>query len=248
MRAERLQKILARAGVASRRAAERLITDGRVTVNGVVVRELGTKAVPGVDEIALDGEPVAPPEPHVYLILHKPRGCLTTMKDPLGRPTVRDFIPDEGPRVFPVGRLDFDVDGPLLFTNDGELANGLQHPAGEVEKLYLARVEGRVGPDDIDRLRAGIMLEDGATAPAKAGLVEASGEASVVRLAIHEGRRRQVKRMFRKLGHPVIWLTRLEFAGLGVEGLGPGEVRKLSEPEVDALYLTAGLTRSAGKD
>ncbi len=248
MTAERLQKILARAGVASRRAAERLIAEGRVTVNSQVVRELGAKATQGVDEILLDGKPIPEPETLVYFLWHKPKGCLTTMKDPEKRPTVKDFLKGVSQRVFPVGRLDFDVDGPLVLTNDGELANGLQHPSREVEKVYLAEVEGRVSGDKIARLEAGVVLEDGPTARARARLIEAAREKSLVELAIHEGRKRQVKRMLELLGHPVLRLTRLRFAGLEVRGLAPGELRELGAGEVAALYLAAGLSRDTKED
>lgn len=237
----RLQKLIAEAGLASRRASERLISEGRVTVNGRVVRELGARAVPGRDDIRVDGAPLPRPEPRVYLLLHKPKGCVTTLKDPQGRPTVRDFLQGVKERVYPVGRLDFDVDGPLVFTNHGELAHRLMHPSREVEKVYVAVVKGRITPGKAARLESGITLKDGPTARAGARIIDATEEKSVVELAIHEGRRRQVKRMFKALENPVLDLKRTSFAGLDVTGLAPGEYRRLEGREVEMLKRLAGL-------
>jgi 23S rRNA pseudouridine2605 synthase len=223
----RLNAYLARAGIASRRGSEELIRAGRVTVNGEAARL--TSVVERGDRVEVDGAEVVP-EPLVYVLLHKPSGVVTTARDPQGRPTVVGLVGHER-RIVPVGRLDADTTGVLLLTNDGELANRLMHPRYEVDKVYEAEVEG--APDDaaLARLEAGVELDDGRTAPAR---VRRLGAARL-ELTIHEGKKHQVKRMLQAVGHPVRRLHRSSYAGLGVEGLGPGEWRALSRAEVERL-------------
>ena len=223
----RLNAYLARAGVASRRGAEELIRSGRVRVNGEVAG-LAT-FVEGVDRVEVDGSLVAP-EPLTYVLLHKPAGVVTTARDPQGRPTVVGLVGHER-RVVPVGRLDVDTTGALLLTNDGPLAHRLMHPRYEVDKVYEAEVEGEPDEDTLARLREGIELEDGLTAPAEAELVAPSR----VELTIHEGRKHQVKRMLEAVGHPVRRLHRKTYAGLTLDGLEPGQWRELSAGEVRRL-------------
>jgi 23S rRNA pseudouridine2605 synthase len=223
----RLNAYLARAGVASRRGADELIKAGRVRVNGELGR-LNTFVADG-DLVELDGEPVAR-QRLAYLLLHKPAGVVTTARDPHGRPTVVDLVPSE-PRVVPVGRLDADTTGALLLTNDGPLAHRLAHPRYEVEKVYEAEVEGRPDEAALERLRAGVELDDGPTAPAAARLLGPSR----VELAIHEGRKHQVKRMLEAVGHPVRRLHRSRYAGLDLGGLAPGRWRDLTDSERELL-------------
>ncbi len=237
---ERLQKLLARAGLGSRRTCEDLISEGRVTVNGEQA-ELGTKADPD-DDIRVDGEPVTIPEGHVYLVLNKPPGYVTTTDDPHGRPIVMDLVPEElRSRVFPVGRLDQDSTGLLLFTDDGDLAQRLLHPKHHVTKEYLADVEGTPSESQLRRLRSGIELEDGTTAPAEVMLVAQGGGESRLRITIAEGRNRQVRRMCRAIGHPVRRLKRVAVGPVRLGELSLGAVRKLSEGQVQALREAAGL-------
>ena len=226
---DRLQKVLARAGLASRRVCEDYIAEGRVTVNGEVA-DLGRRVDPRVDVIELDGAlvPIAPGL--VYYLLNKPAGVVTTAADTHGRATVVDLVPAE-PRVFPVGRLDADTEGLLLLTNDGELTHRLTHPSFGVEKEYLASVEGDPTPAALRRLREGVDLEDGRTAPAKAVRVSAG----LVRVTIHEGRNRQVRRMCEAIGHPIVRLVRTRIGSLADRKLKPGEWRLLDPDEVRAL-------------
>ena len=223
----RLNAYLARAGVASRRAADELIKAGRVTVNGEP-GQLNT-FVRSRDRVELDGNRVGL-QPLTYVLLHKPAGTVTTARDPQGRRTVVDLV-DHPARVVPVGRLDADTTGALLLTNDGELAHRLAHPRYEVEKVYEARVEGEPSQEALERLEAGIDLDDGPTAPAGARLINRS----TVELSIHEGRKHQVKRMLAAVGHPVTHLHRSRYAGLTLEGLEPGAWRELEPSEVDQL-------------
>jgi 23S rRNA pseudouridine2605 synthase len=223
----RLNAYLARSGVASRRKADELIKAGRVTVNGEP-GQLNT-FVAAHDHVAVDGEPVAK-QRLAYVLLHKPTGVVTTAVDPQGRRTVTDLVRHES-RVAPVGRLDFDTTGALLLTNDGELAHRLAHPRYGVEKVYEADVAGLPGDDALRRLREGVELDDGVTAPARARLLTPSR----VELILHEGRNRQVKRMLEAVGHEVRRLHRSRYAGLTVERLAPGEWRELTREEIDAL-------------
>jgi 23S rRNA pseudouridine2605 synthase len=223
----RLNAYLARAGVASRRGADELIKAGRVRVNGEP-GALNTFVEAG-DRVELDGRELVP-QRLAYVLLHKPAGVVTTARDPHGRPTVVDLVAHEA-RVVPVGRLDADTTGVLLLTNDGPLAHRLAHPRYEVEKVYEAEVEGEPSDDALRRLREGVELDDGRTAPAR---VRRLGP-SLVELALHEGRKHQVKRMLEAVGHPVRRLHRSRYAGLTLEGLGPGESRELTGPEIEAL-------------
>ena len=232
--AERLQKILSRAGVASRRAAEELISAGRVTVNGRVA-SLGDRADPAADAVAVDGVRLGVAPGLVYYLLNKPRGVVTTASDPQGRPTVVDLVPAE-PRVFPVGRLDADTEGLLLLTNDGDLTQRLTHPSHGVEKEYLAEVEGRPAPGALRRLRQGVELDDGLTAPARVSLAAPGA----LRIVIHEGRNRQVRRMCDAVGHPVVRLVRVRIGPLRDTRLRPGKWRPLDQKEVRALEAAVG--------
>lgn len=230
---ERLQKILARVGIASRRVVEEMIEDGRVVVNGEVA-ELGQRADPDVDAIEVDGVLVGVRPDTVWYLLNKPAGVVSTASDPQGRPTVVQLVPEE-PRVFPVGRLDAETEGLLLLTNDGEVTHRLTHPSYGVEKEYLAHVEGTPARGALRRLREGVELEDGITAPATAAMVSPG----VVRLVIHEGRNRQVRRMCEAIGHPVVRLVRTRIGPLVDTTLGPGEWRPLRQDEVRALERAA---------
>jgi 23S rRNA pseudouridine2605 synthase len=232
---EKLQKVLAAAGVASRRVCEELIMEGRVRVNGEVAG-VGTRVDADVDVLEVDGALVSTRADLVHYLLHKPAGVVTTAKDTHGRPTVVELVPDE-PRVFPVGRLDADTEGLLLLTNDGELTNRLTHPSHGVEKEYLAEVQGMPSRGALRQLREGVELEDGRTAPAKASLV-APG---VVRIVVHEGRNRQVRRMCEAVGHPVTRLVRTRIGTLTDTKLKPGEWRPLSPDEVAALAKAAAV-------
>jgi 23S rRNA pseudouridine2605 synthase len=231
----RLNAYLARAGVASRRRADELIKAGRVHVNGTLGR-LDT-AVGEDDVVEVDGRGVAP-QRLAYVLLHKPRGVVTTARDPQGRPTVLDLVRHEA-RVVPVGRLDAETTGALLLTNDGPLAHRLAHPRYGVEKVYVADVEGAPSDDDLRALAAGVELEDGVTLPARVRRLRQSR----IELSLHEGRKRQVRRMCEAVGHPVLALHRPLYAGLALKKLAPGEWRKLTEDEVRALYDEAGLVQ-----
>jgi pseudouridine synthase len=238
---ERLQKLLARAGLGSRRACEEIIRAGRVTVNGQTVTTPGAQAGPD-DDIRVDGRPLRRPGEHVYLALNKPPGYVTTRTDPQGRPTVMDLAPPElRARVFPVGRLDQDTSGLLLLTDDGELAQRLTHPSHHVPKEYLADVEGTPSESALRRLRSGIELEDGPTRPAEVMLVATGGGESRLRITLAEGRNRQVRRMCAAIGHPVRRLKRVAFGPLGLGELSLGEVRPLTVGQVHALRAAVEL-------
>ncbi|MCC6876061.1 MAG: rRNA pseudouridine synthase [Sandaracinaceae bacterium] len=235
MASERLQKILARAGVASRRAAEELITSGHVRVNGRVVTELGARADAGADKIEVDGKRIVRERP-VYFLVHKPRGMVTTLNDPQGRPHLGELLRGLGERVYPVGRLDFHTSGALLVTNDGELAEALMHPRRKVPKVYVAKLRGLLELSELERLRNGVELDDGyVTQPAEAVVLREEGGHTWVRVTLHEGKNRQIHRMADALGHPCLRLARLSFAGLDTEGLKPGQLRPLIPKEVERL-------------
>lgn len=238
---ERLQKVLAQAGVASRRKCEEIILAGDVTVNGQVVTELGTKVEPGVDRVEVYGQPIAF-EQKVYYLLNKPKGVVTTASDPQGRKTVIELI-DVAERIYPVGRLDLDTAGLLILTNDGDLANGLMHPSREIDKTYRAWVKGSITAETIKQLATGIELEDGMTAPAKVRLLEKGNGESYLELIIHEGRNRQVRRMCEAVGHPVKSLMRTQLAFLKIGRMRYGEYRELTPLEVERLYAVAGIQK-----
>jgi 23S rRNA pseudouridine2605 synthase len=235
---ERLQKVLARAGVGSRRANEMLIAEGRVTVNGEVA-VLGRRVDPEHDRVALDGVPVVVDATLVHWVLNKPAGFVTSAHDTHGRPTVLDLVPGE-PRVFPVGRLDLDTEGLLLLTNDGELAQLLTHPRHDVEKEYYAEVEGTPSRAELRALRAGVELDDGPTRPVRVKFVQESARGTTaLTIVVKEGRKRMVRRMCAAVGHPVVRLARTRIATLRDPHLAPGTWRALTADEVRALYAAA---------
>lgn len=236
----RLQKAIAQAGLASRRKAERLIVEGKVRVNGDVVRELGTKVNLDSDRIEVNGTSIRA-EPKVYYALNKPVGVVTTASDPEGRRTVVELVPD-AVRVYPVGRLDYDTEGLLLLTNDGELAFRLAHPSYEIDKVYDVMVRGNVTNKTLGELARGVSLEDGVTRPARVRVLERFENAVLLRLTIHEGRNRQIRRMAEAVGHPVLSLRRVQFGPLTLAGLITGGWRRLDQAEVRHLYDAVSTT------
>ncbi|GEO65776.1 pseudouridine synthase [Levilactobacillus spicheri] len=239
---ERLQKVLAHAGVASRRQAEKMITSGHIRVNGAVVTELGTKV--GVhDEISVDNVPISSEAP-AYILLYKPRGVISTANDEKGRKTVVDLVEDVKQRVYPVGRLDYDTSGLLLLTNDGELANRLTHPKYEVEKTYVARVTGIPSNDAMRQLRRGITVDGEAYAPAKLKLLSTDHkkQTAIVQLTLHEGKNHEVKKMLAAVGCPVEKLKREQYGFLTLKGLQTGDARNLKPEEVKELRRLTGLS------
>lgn len=245
---ERLQKILAQAGVASRRKCEELILSGAVQVNGQTVTELGTKADPTEDVISVNGK-IVQGENKLYLMFNKPKGVITSAKDPEGRKIVSDFLKGIKERVYPVGRLDYDTEGLLLLTNDGQFANMLTHPKHHVPKTYLATVKGVPHGAELDKLARGIQLEDGMTAPAEVEYYDVDPESkyATITITIHEGRNRQVRRMFEAIGHPVIRLKRTRFGELGLHNLQRGKFRQLTPKEVKDLLAIASKTHNIHK-
>lgn len=244
MASVRLQKVLAHAGVASRRAAEAMIASGRVRVDGQLVTELGTKVDPRDSRVEVDGKRVIA-ESLVYIVLHKPRSVVSTMSDPEGRPTVRDLFTNVAGRVYPVGRLDFATSGVLLATNDGDFAEGLMHPRRTVPKTYVIKVQGEMAPKDLDAWREGVLLEDGKTLPAKVKLLRHEGDKTWFQLTITEGRNQQVRRMGDATGFRVMRLARTEFAGIDSEGLRPGEWRYLTADELMTMKGDYGVPKRA---
>lgn len=240
---ERLQKILAKAGIASRRRAEELILAGKVKVNGKVIKELGFKADPERDLIEVNGNKIKINDEKIYILLYKPRGYVTTVRDPQGRPTVLQLLKDVKTRVFPVGRLDYDTEGLLLLTNDGELTYALTHPRYKVPKTYLALVEGVPEEEKLQALRQGVPLEDGMTAPAQVRLAGKEGRRAWLEITIHEGRKRQIRRMCQYIGHPVLFLKRSSFAFLNLKGLKKGGYRYLNSEEIRKLRQIARIER-----
>jgi 23S rRNA pseudouridine2605 synthase len=236
----RLSKILAQAGLSSRRGAEALLAAGRVTVNGVVRREPGAQADPAVDRIECDGRPVAARETTTYVVLHKPRGYVTSLKDPEGRPVVVDLLPEGMPRLFPVGRLDYDAEGLLLLTDDGDLANRLLHPRYEIPRVYEAEVERRVAPADLARWRRGVALPDGPAVPSAVRVLRNGARTTWLELTFSEGRYREVKRYCAALGHPVVRLRRVRFGPLRLGSLPPGQTRTLTAHEIAGLESLRG--------
>ena len=231
---ERLQKILAQSGIASRRKSEELITAGRVKVNGQVIRELGVKVDPAKDRIEVNGKLIEK-EKHVYILLYKPTGYITTMKDQFSRPTVTDLLKDIPEQLHSVGRLDYDTEGLLLLTNDGALTHLLTHPRHNVDKTYYVTCKGSISTEALVALQRGVRLEDGITAPAKVELVSRKRDISILNLSIHEGRNRQVRRMMDEVGFPVLKLKRTQLGSLTLGELKPGEYRYLSKKEVEFL-------------
>jgi 23S rRNA pseudouridine2605 synthase len=237
----RVQKFLARAGVASRRGSEDLMTAGRVSVNGEMVTELGGKVDPTTDVVRVDGRVVSLSQECVYIALNKPAGVVTTMSDPQGRTTVAELVPvRDHPGLFPVGRLDYETTGLLLFTTDGELAHRVLHPKWKVEKTYRVLVDGRTTEPELDRLREGVSLDDGLTAPARVKVIR-NGPTSYCEIAIKEGRKRQVRRMFSAIGHPVVELHRISFGPVEIGDMGKASWRYLTPAEVAALKAAVGV-------
>ena len=236
MSEERLQKLISQAGLASRRHAEAMILEGRVTVNGKVVSTLGSKADPGRDHVKVDGKLLRFEQPQLYILLNKPKGVITSLSDPQGRPTVVDLLRGIKTRVYPVGRLDYDTEGVLLLTNDGELAEGLMHPRNEIPKVYWAKIMGELSAPEIKRITGGQMkLPQGRVAPCQVRTLRRTGKNSWVELVLHEGKKRQVREMLLRVGHPVSKLKRVRYAFLTVENLPPGDWRPLTGREVEKL-------------
>ena len=241
----RLQKLLAQSGVASRRKCEELMLDGEVEVDGEVVTRLGTKVDPRTAVIKVSGRRLPPVSDHVYLVLNKPLGVVSTMSDPEGRRTITDVVADlleQDPalRLFHVGRLDTDTSGLLLLTNDGDFAHRMAHPSYEVEKTYVAEVAGRVARGTIADLLAGVTLEDGPVQVRRARVIDSTADRSIVELVIHEGRNRIVRRLLDHVGHPVRRLTRTRFGPVELGSLGPGATRELTDDELGALLELVG--------
>lgn len=242
----RLSKMLARAGIASRRKAEALIREGRVTVNGRKVLELSAKVVPGVDIVRVDGKIVRWRFSPIYILLNKPKGIVTTMNDPLGRPTVKDLLKGIQRRVFPVGRLDFDTEGALLLTNDGELAHKLMHPSYGIERTYEAKVKGIPTQEAIHKLREGVVVGEGEPAKAKVRILKVLKANSWLEIKISQGRYREVRRMCEAVGHPVLALRRTRFGPISIKGLPKGSFRHLTPAEVKKLKELTSTKKSDG--
>ncbi|NRD80618.1 rRNA pseudouridine synthase [Bacillus sp. BRMEA1] len=236
---ERLQKVIARAGIASRRKAEEFIKEGKVKVNGKVVTELGLK-VSASDKVEVNEIPIEKEE-SVYFLLYKPRGVISSVHDEKGRKVVVDFFPGIKERIYPIGRLDYDTSGLLILTNDGEFANLLMHPRNEIEKVYIAKIKGIPLKENLRKLEKGIRLEDGKTAPAKVNMLSADKkkQSAIIEITIHEGRNRQVRRMFEAIGHEVVKLKRERYGFLTLQGLKAGEARELSPHEVKQIRALA---------
>ncbi|HWI55244.1 MAG TPA: pseudouridine synthase [Desulfobacteria bacterium] len=232
---ERLQKFLAHAGIASRRTCEELISSGKVKVNGLVVREMGVKVDPEKDRVEVAGKDVKIEEEKYYLVLNKPTGYVTTLRDPQKRPKVGDLLKDVKARVYPVGRLDFDTSGLLLMTNDGDITYRLTHPKHEIGKTYIALVKGVPDQDKLKRFQKGLRLADGTTAPAKIRLLKKQGSNCSLEITIYEGRNRQIRRMCETIGHPVIELKRVSMGFLNLDGLEAGKYRYLTRSEIAKL-------------
>ena len=232
---ERLQKYMARCGVASRRKCEELITGGRVKVNGMAVMKVGTKIQPEKDRVELDGKVIEPVSKGIYIMLNKPVGYVSTASDQFDRPTVMDLVDGVQERIYPVGRLDYDSEGLILLTNDGSLTYGLTHPRHRVDKTYIATVAGKPSQKDIDMLRKGVPLEGRTTSPAKIRLLESDGKSSTYKVIIHEGRNRQVRRVFEEVGYTVISLKRTAIGSLKLGSLPSGRWRFLKDHEVKGL-------------
>jgi 23S rRNA pseudouridine2605 synthase len=236
---ERLQKIIARAGVASRRAAEELIRAGKVSVNDVVVKTLGSKADPDRDDIRVSGRLISTEVSNVYLMLNKPQGYVTTLKDPEGRPIVTDLLHGVEERVFPVGRLDYDSGGLLILSNDGAFAQKMQHPRYRIPKTYLVKIKGQVSRNRWNTIETGLELEDGFFTPEEVRLEKVNPKSTWVRMTIFEGRNRIIRRFFDALGHPVTRLIRVAIGELGLGNLKEGEFRPLRKREVEQLLVSS---------
>lgn len=237
----RLQKYMAHCGIASRRSSEKLIAEGRVTINGVKVREQGIKIDPLQDQVAVDGKPVHKALAKKYFMFHKPQGVLTTVADPHGRQTIYDILKDIDDTYVPVGRLDMDTEGLLFLTNDGDFTYRMTHPKFKVKKTYVATIRGVIGNKDLKNLEQGVLLDDGLTAPAEVRCLRRYSHKSVVEIVIHEGKKRQVRRMFEKVGHPVMHLKRTAIDKVKLSHVDLGEVRELTESERKKLLARLNL-------
>ena len=238
---ERLQKVIANAGVCSRRQAEQLILDNKVKVNGVIVNELGSKVTPE-DKVEVEGKLLSG-EAKVYILLNKPKNCVSTLQDDRDRPTVMDYLKDIKERVYPIGRLDFDTTGVLLFTNDGDFANALAHPSHNIDKVYIATVKGVISIEELKPLEEGVEIDFRKTAPAQLRIIKANVEKdyTVIEIIIHEGRNRQIKKMFEAINIRVMKLNRDKFAGLTTVGVEEGKYRHLTSSEIERLKKEAKL-------
>lgn len=235
----RLAKFIACSGIASRRRAEKLIKEGRITINSQVVCDMGVKIDPDKDQIACDGQIITNNSNNIYILLNKPSGYISSVNDPQGRPTVLDLVRDIKERIYPVGRLDYDTQGLLLLSNDGEFTNLMIHPRYQMSKKYLALVKGEVSIKAVNQLEKGVKLEDGYTAPANVRILKKYTNETLLEIEIHEGRKRQIKRMCAAVGYPVLSLTRTAFSFLNLQGVALGEYRYLTPAEVKRLKLIA---------
>ncbi|MGB3209879.1 MAG: pseudouridine synthase [Desulforhopalus sp.] len=233
----RLQKYIAQCGIASRRKAEEFISAGRVAIDGKTAREMGIQIIPGKNRITFDGKPVEEQEKPVYYLLNKPKGYVTTLSDPQGRPIVTSLIKEMKARLFPVGRLDLDTEGALILTNDGAFAQRIQHPSHGVDKTYEALVKGLPKKEKITLLQRGILLEGKMTSPAQVSLLSKVGRNSLMQITIHEGRKRQVKKMFGLIGNPVLHLKRTAYGKLSLGRLALGDYRQLNHVELNKIFL-----------
>jgi len=239
---ERLQRYLARAELGSRRSSEKLILEGRVCVNNQVVTQLGTKVSPGLDKVTCDGKPVTPSASLVYIMLHKPAGVLTTLSDPRGRPIISDLLPSEGlPRLFPVGRLDYQTEGLVLLTNDGELAYGLMHPSFEIEREYLVKVRGCPTPANLAKLKAGVVSEGEKLWATQAKIVTRGVNSAWIKLVVHQGRYHEIRRLCDAIGYPVLQLQRVRIGPLILGKLAKGCWRRLNLGELASIRRVVGL-------
>ncbi|MBW2004471.1 MAG: rRNA pseudouridine synthase [Deltaproteobacteria bacterium] len=238
---ERLNKIIAISGIASRRRADELISLGLVAVNGQVEKRVGSKAVWGVDSISVDGHPIPDPPKKIYFLLNKPFGYVSTLHDPEGRPIIRDLVKDVKERVYPIGRLDFDSSGLLILTNDGDLAFRLMHPKFHIPRTYKVIIEGSISDKSVERLKKGVVLDDGPTNSARVRIIEKQQDRSVARITIFEGRSREIRRMLEAVGHKTLKLTRIGYGNLDLGDLKVGRYRHLKNVEVKALRKSVGL-------
>ena len=232
----RLQKILAQAGVCSRRKAGQYISEGRVIVDGKIITEKGLKFDPAHNKILFNSKPLSPPEKKIYILLNKPKGYVTTLDDPQNRPIVTSLLTDVSYRIYPVGRLDFDTEGALLLTNDGALTQNILHPSKEINKTYRAVVSGNPGKSQLKLLAMGIELEGKKTAPAKLKIISAAGKTTKVEITIHEGRKRQVRKMFSAIGHRVLSLKRIAYGKLKLGSLPLGKYRFLTKKDIKLIF------------
>lgn len=233
----RLQKYLSQCGVASRRKAEELIRMGRILVDGLVVTDMGVKITPGKNIVSCDGRAIALQERMLYILLNKPKGYVTTLSDPQGRPIVTSLLKDFPERLFPVGRLDLDTEGALILTNDGDFAQKIQHPSHEITKTYEAIVAGHPSQIKLEQLEKGILLEERLTAPAKLSVLKKNRHSTLVEITIHEGRKRQVRKMFEAVGNPVLQLKRIAYGKLKLHKLPTGKFRILSTKDLEKIFL-----------